>query len=578
MCLFNSIFQSVGKIDNMVGNPMLGPPGQQGPPPGPHGHGHMGPNHRPGQFDPLSSMAAMTDSPQNQGMNPNMQGPGSMNMSSMQISGSNMNSGPGGGPGGAVNFHTSISSMQNLHHQMNTCPNPNGSGPPFGNQGSMVGQQSIRSPGPHNQGAHGHFTGSMVGPNQTVNNTYVNANLSIQQLNIQNMPPNYNPNMPPNSQGMPMGMPNQMGNNMPNQMGNNMAMMAPSISPKIGQNGPMGGQRMSPGPQNGPPGQHMMNGPFQGSMPRGMHPGMNFGPGGNNIPGGGPRGAGPGFNVQVKPNAPNTIQYLPNRASNPSQPTQNKPPNLDFLKQAASLTNLDKKVPTHNLQYFPNSGGGNGPGPPNGPGPNSNNMGQGPPPGHNGPPGNMPMNVGPGRPPGPQYMMRGGPGPGQHMMGPGGPMMPGNDMYNRPPGQGGGPGPPPGHMMGPGGGPNMFNMHHPNGPNGGGFPPGNMSPGMPSMPPDMSQSLPPGGYQHNYKQQQPNFMGGPGPGPGQPGQGGPMNDPNYDRQYLNFQQQLYATSSRGNNQPGNNGSCTSNQVHNNNPMSNGPGNFYGQSK
>jgi len=62
-----------------------------------------------------------------------------------------------------------------------------------------------------------------VGP-QTVNNTYVNATMTIQQMNIQNMPPYMNhghgpPSMmnPPNMMG---GM-NQMGPNYEGQMPSN---------------------------------------------------------------------------------------------------------------------------------------------------------------------------------------------------------------------------------------------------------------------------------------------------------------------------------------------------------------------
>ncbi|XP_071454313.1 protein BCL9 homolog [Hetaerina americana] len=61
-----------------------------------------------------------------------------------------------------------------------------------------------------------------------------------------------------------------------------------------------------------------------------------------------------GANVQVKPSAPNTIQYLPARPQTNSGPRG--PPSLEFLQRYANpLSNLDNKVPTHNLQYFPNN-------------------------------------------------------------------------------------------------------------------------------------------------------------------------------------------------------------------------------
>ncbi|KAL1129789.1 hypothetical protein AAG570_012733 [Ranatra chinensis] len=61
-----------------------------------------------------------------------------------------------------------------------------------------------------------------------------------------------------------------------------------------------------------------------------------------------------GASVQVKPNAPNTIQYLPSRPQSNNGPRG--PPSLEFLQRFSNpLSNLDAKVPTHNLQYFPNN-------------------------------------------------------------------------------------------------------------------------------------------------------------------------------------------------------------------------------
>lgn len=66
---------------------------------------------------------------------------------------------------------------------------------------------------------------------------------------------------------------------------------------------------------------------------------------------------GGGANVQVKLGAPNTIQYLPARPQNPVVAPPHRAPSLDFLQRFATpLTNLDAKVPTQNLQYFPPSG------------------------------------------------------------------------------------------------------------------------------------------------------------------------------------------------------------------------------
>ena len=227
----------------------------------------------------------------------------------------------------------------------------------------------------------------MGGP-QTVNNTYVNATMTIQQMNIQNIPPymSSGPNMGPMGHQMGGHMPQNMP--MPNQMGHMPALpggpqgppppnMQQSMPP-----GPMpGGGQMHPGPMGGnmggnsmPPG-GMGGGPMppmgqMGSMcnaPPGMPPGRGVGPPqmmygnqsprmGQNvrsspyrIPGNSsnPRAFG-GTNIQVKPNAPNTIQYLPARPPPPHSqgpmcpqsgvmggpgPGVRSGPNLDFLQR-----------------------------------------------------------------------------------------------------------------------------------------------------------------------------------------------------------------------------------------------------
>lgn len=201
---------------------------------------------------------------------------------------------------------------------------------------------------------------AMGGP-QTVNNTYVNATMTIQQMNIQNMPPymNSGPNMghpnmgnqqghmpigggpggPMNMMGQPPNMQGQMGGpppNMQGQMGPNMGMnmpqrmggpQYPNQPPRMGPGNPMGG----PGNPPGGPGRG-------GGAPYRMP---------NTPPNGPPRPFG-GTNIQVKPNAPNTIQYLPARPPPPHNqgpsgmcsPNMGGPPgpnrsgpNLDFLQR-----------------------------------------------------------------------------------------------------------------------------------------------------------------------------------------------------------------------------------------------------
>eukprot|EP00094_Tigriopus_californicus_P004642 TCALIF_04465-PA protein Name:"Similar to lgs Protein BCL9 homolog (Drosophila melanogaster)" AED:0.10 eAED:0.15 QI:775/0.71/0.62/1/0.71/0.62/8/0/1146 len=294
---------------------------------------------------------------------------------------------------------------------------------------------------------------------------------------------------------------------------------------------------------------------------------------------------GPGATfATVKASAPNTIQYLPSRPQfSDSRPRG--PPSLDFLQRFSSPNSnecMDNNmmgrsngsmmgpdgIPiSQGMGTPPSSMGGHmgpmGPMGPNGPmmshaghmGP-SGPMGPNGPMGHNGPMGpggpmgpNGPM--GPGGPMGPNGPMMGPNGPMRGMspmMGPGGPMRPGMDMNSM--GMG---------IPGPKGSP--MGMGH-NGPGsdspspmGGMCVPGPKgSPmGMGPSGPDPTQPLPPSGGN------------GPGSNNGNSGNfkhspimGGPTtSDPNYAQQFHNFQQQLYATNTRGS-QMGPNGQMSNN--------------------
>lgn len=229
-----------------------------------------------------------------------------------------------------------------------------------------------------------------------------------------------------------------------------------------------------------------------------------------------------GANVQVKPNAPNTIQYMPAKSQLGNAPSPRGPPSLDFLQRFANpLSNLESKMPTQNLQYFPNCGPGGGqmqgPGGPvvaphmahmDGPMGSDGSMGpmmSGPMgngagammSGNMGMPGMIPLMRGPMRPPG---MMR------MPQMG-----------FNGPPSGG------PDGIFNPG--PNMNN------PNAQMFVSGPKGSPMGLGAPDASQPLPPSmGQSNSFKNSQ--FVG-------------PTTaDPNYAQQFHNFQQQLYATCTR----------------------------------
>lgn len=310
------------------------------------------------------------------------------------------------------------------------------------------------------------------------------------------MPYNAGGHMPNNMHMMQMNEMGMCGNpsNEPPMQDNSRMMYQQQMGP--GMN-PMGmgnnvGNRMMPCPtnnDNGPPKQGMMQNPYpmmSANSPRMM--GRPPGPLPNSY-------NGAGANIQVKPNAPNTIQYLPNRPQSAAVGPRG-PPSLEFLQRFSNpMSNMENKMPpSHNMNYFP----GNYPGPGN----NMNDM-----------MGNMNCNMPPGN-----AMIRGGMRPGNP-----GQMMRMGNMGMPPYGN---------EQMYPPGGPNanMSNnnchMFMPNSAN-----------KMPSMgmqggvAPDATQPLPPSiGQSNNFKNS--SFIG-------------PTTaDPNYAQQFHNFQQQLYATNTR----------------------------------
>ncbi|XP_066586402.1 protein BCL9 homolog isoform X2 [Prorops nasuta] len=233
-----------------------------------------------------------------------------------------------------------------------------------------------------------------------------------------------------------------------------------------------------------------------------------------------------GANVQVKPSAPNTIQYLPARPNVGHVPRG--PPSLDFLQRFTNpISNLEPKMqnPSVNLQYFPNGCVPNNMGPHGGPMSSNINTsgipGMGPSPRMDGQPMNTTVGVHPSmRPmgnmrPQPNLMRM------QHMVGggvfPGGSMDP-DKVF-------------PPDMVGQVGSQANPGMYVPGGNKG--------SPMGLGPPPEATQPLPPsmGGGASNFKNSP--FVGS----------GPTMSDPNYAQQFHNFQQQLYATGTRGSGPP-----------------------------
>lgn len=340
-----------------------------------------------------------------------------------------------------------------------------------------------------------------------------------QQLSSTGMPNNMNGQQQQQQQMMGGFNNNVMMNEMGNPMGMNPEMPPGMVNPGMD----MGGNSMMSGNPNMPQ--------FPG--PRSMSPKIGAPPGGpmGGFPGGGmppnmrmprpPMGYN-GTNIQVKPNAPNTIQYLPARPLNNTNPPR-PPPVLDFLPRFNNPMGMDEMNkgmgnPQQNMPYFQNQNNPNAMGGMAG--------GMDPLEGGNNPMMNPMMGQNPmmmqrqmqGRNPGNNPMMRFPGNQNPCMM---------NNNFNQPPNNPNAMGNPNEQMM--------FNNQGPNNPNM--FVQGpKVSPGPGH---DMQQQMHmmgqggPGGPPPHFKQQQQQ----------QQQQSQPFNagDPVYAQQFHNFQQQLYAT-------------------------------------
>ena len=287
-------------------------------------------------------------------------------------------------------------------------------------QQQQQNQQNSQGPPSHSgvvssavQSQNQQSTNSLMSTSQTqstpsVNNTFVNATMSIQQVNIQqNVPPGQNSFNPggggstmqvqqTNMEQTQMSMSqsgsmnqtasmNQTGNNMTQSASMNQSssmtqsvsmaqtnsnkntaamaqtskitnsnMGSPASAAQHGAMGNMGPNKMSPFAQSQNPNSGMGMNPQVAGSGR---------PGSPNFPAGSVGNA----NVQIQQKAPNTIQYLPaNQSGMPPEP-KNMKPDLAFMQQFDSpLINIEGKVPTSKMQYFPSGQpygpGGMGPG------------------------------------------------------------------------------------------------------------------------------------------------------------------------------------------------------------------------
>ncbi|GFS82580.1 protein BCL9 homolog [Nephila pilipes] len=432
----------------------------------------VGPSQRLSHFDPIASMAAMSESTV-----PLVSAAGNAQNSQNMI-GSNINiqgnTGNSNQPN-MINFHSNMQSIQNT----SACSMPN--------------QRPQYS-------AHNQMTLNTGCGTQTVNNTYVSTTMSMQPMSMQNVVTTaYNVNAQDpgmNSHPMHVGCQGNGANTISCSVTTNHPIMHTAVTTRTNSNIGV------PGPRHGP-----QNFPGQPNIQRAVSPAGTGSP--TMMVRGAPFNSA---NVQVKAGAPNTIQYLPARQQN-ATPVPGR--GLEFLQRyAAPLTNLDNKVPTHNLQYFPNSGGSH-------PGVVYGGMNTNPP------------NVAPNmmNNPRPVNMMMGpmmrGTSPnashpsGQIFPGPIGSGLPSVEpgMFGRPPC------------------PTVNNQLIPMNAMGasqnvGMFPNKQMPLPMGGMAPDTTQPLPPSmGQSFNYKQS--------------PFYGPTTADPNYAVQFHNFQQQLYATNTKG---------------------------------
>lgn len=349
---------------------------------------------------------------------------------------------------------------------------------------------------------------------QLTNNVPGSPGNQVGMMHSGMMPYNAGGHMPNNMNMMQM---NEMGmcgaptNEPPIQDGSRMvfnSQMPPSVN--MGMNSNVA-SRMMPCPNPNENGGL----PKPGNMPGPYPPMMSGNPNRMMRPPGSLSNSYNGANIQVKPNAPNTIQYLPNRPQSANVGARG-PPSLEFLRYQNQnpMSNMDNKMQPHNMNYFQNNYSGPG----NSMNDMMGNMNCGMPPGN--PMVRPPMRgVNPGPPPPPNMMRMSGGNMG---------MPPYNEqMYPQ-----GGPNPP--NMPS-----NNCHMFMPN--QGSKMPPGMNMAG--NVAPDASQPLPPSmGQANNFKNSP--FMGSLMP---------EMSDPQYRQQFHNFQQQLYATNTRStmnmNNQP-----------------------------
>uniref|UniRef100_A0A1B6CK17 B-cell lymphoma 9 beta-catenin binding domain-containing protein n=1 Tax=Clastoptera arizonana TaxID=38151 RepID=A0A1B6CK17_9HEMI len=359
------------------------------------------------------------------------------------------------GNGGKVSHFDPITSLAQMSQQLTN----NVANSPANQPGSMLGPGA--GPGMH--------------PGMMQFNPSNSNNMHLMQINDLGLCPGTHESGPGPNMGIRMGNP---------QMVNHSHVFSPG---PVGNGNGMG--RVIPCQSNAPsisPKPNIMQGPYPSNPNTMQQRMMARAPVASSFN---------GANIQVKPSAPNTIQYLPTRPQSGNIGPRG-PPSLDFLRFSNPLSNLETKVPTHNLQYFPNNY-------------QQNNMGSNEMLGNVNCSGMVGQNVGinPGN-----MMIR-----GNARAGSGGMMRVGVPTMSNV------------------GFPNNEQMFTNSSGNSGScqmFVPGSKSSPMGlGVAPDASQPLPPSmGQSNNFKNS--SFIG-------------PITaDPNYAQQFHNFQQQLYATNTK----------------------------------
>lgn len=239
---------------------------------------------------------------------------------------------------------THLQSLQKMAPPFDIVPNSKSMGPNMistNNQIMGPGAKGPRMPGNYDQAPFGSGPMGNMPACSDINES--NSYGTSPHIAQSNMPINY-PNNFSNSSQMPSNMIPSSNDPQYGMHSNNSfspMMMNANSHPMIDQNSSNGPNSMPMMPPSG----------SQGNFPPRLPPNVNRPMNSSNTHG--PRYNSP--NIQVKPDAPNTIQYLPSRPTGPTTTLPNRPPNLDFLQPSLNMNSNKPSVQPPNTYYPPNN-------------------------------------------------------------------------------------------------------------------------------------------------------------------------------------------------------------------------------